>query len=318
MDIEYNTIYTYKEMCILMNELPISTGGKDRQTQLNRWQKKYKIEKPSRGKYVIIGETSPQEVLLKHKDMYCSLIIRGLLSYLSKMENDSSTLTYYEIFEKLNMTNLKYHKAKNAILSGYGVKEEVSKFEDCISQNMALECYNKDKNILILQTLEKQFEISKELLKELVDYAIDKLKKNKVLFCYDTYKLYKVPQKGMPTVPHVATNKELATILNIEEQVLLSLGLSSKQDLAKRKNDKQLYKQYKQQVSKQIKQKLGYDGYSQAIKFVYGQDALKVEYNYYHKKELNSKVQDKLLSSKGFTNFLQSMNSEFVKQYIQI
>ena len=57
MDIEYNKPYTYKEICELMGEEQ-TQGGDHRKKQLNRWRKKYIIDKPDKrgSKYTILGE----------------------------------------------------------------------------------------------------------------------------------------------------------------------------------------------------------------------------------------------------------------------
>lgn len=312
MEIEYNRPYTYKEICEAMGE-ERQSGGDHIKKQVNRWRKKYIIDKPeTRGsKYTILGEIQGADKLIfTKKSKYTIYIVDGLLHYLNKYKDRTSvTLTYYELFEELKMINPNYHRAKNNMF------DEIDKYIDFISDETAM-LYGTSKQMIILANLDRFFGESRKQLKDLVDYAIKRLEDNNILYAHKTYKLYKAPIGDIIFPPHIATDKELSKILEIEYKALEKLNIKSKLQLILAGNE--TYAKYQSIVLRELKSQLGYDSYSQAIKFIYSSNGIEKEYNYLDGLQLNKNIREKIKTSVKFKDMLVGLNEEFINQYINI
>ena len=312
MDIEYNKPYTYKEICELMGE-ERQSGGDHIKKQLNRWRKKYIIDKPNKrgSKYTILGEIQgADKLVLPKRSKYAIYIVDGLLNYLSRYSDRTSmTLTYYELFEYLKMTNANYHKAKNNTF------DEIEKYIDCISDETA-QLYGTTKQMIILANLDRFFGESRKQLKELVDYAIRRLEDNQILYAHKTYKLYKAQIGDVVFPPHIATDKEISKIMEIQTKALDKLHIKSKTQLILSGNE--TYAKYQRIVLSEIKAQMGYDSYSQAIKFIYSPNSITKEYNYLNELQLNKNIQEKIRTSVRFKDMLVGLNEEFINEYINI
>ena len=309
MNIEYNKPYKYKQMCEIMGELP-RRGGKQRKNQLSEWNKKYTVIKDdSTGEYYISPLTKQEKKIVRENSRYSIYIMNILLTYLANTKNETTTLTYYELFEKLGMVNQNYHTAKNNQM------DEIYKFAQYISDDV-VDLYGTSKEMIVLSNLDYFFAQSRKQLKRLIDDTINKLEENNVLFGHKTYKFYHKPIKGVLTPPHVATDKEISQFMDIQNNALKQVGLKSKQQLIYCGNG--LYNKYQSIVLKDLKLKMGYDSYSQAIKFVYGKNSINTESKYVNRLTLNQNIQDKLETAKSMNNILDGLKKEFIKEYIEL
>ena len=207
----------YKELCEAMGEPP-QQSGKGRQNQLSRWNRQYKIEKVSRGKYVVKRELTEEEIIeMKDSENYSKYIRATLLKFIASSPNITTIYTYRDFREHLQMVNshyfpVKYHKENVDIKEPYDFCPEYTEnFQN------------------------KWFDIADAHDKYVINYALAKLKADDLLSgCEECYVFYKktLNQEGqISIIQRVCTREEKATIDQIKLEFIKSKNVKSFRDI---------------------------------------------------------------------------------------
>lgn len=287
--IKFNVPISYKNLCELFGEPPIS-GGTNRNRQLKRFGKKYEIVKVGRGKYSILREKTLEEIQLKSdQNNYSRYLQAILLNMIANSPEIEMIFTYREIRENLMMVNskyfpVKYHKEKIQydVPSAYESDEDnkpiyhlekdwmrIADQHDKAAIKYALKCL-KSKNLLtslnetyLFYKFEKDkngnqiyhpsVEASKQQLAEINQLQLEYIKDNIPDYQMDSIK------KKIAEKEDDLTNLDKIDLIEASYNGYLIKGLYS--------NGKNLVEGYYKIIEDYIK-KLGYDKYARAFKII--------------------------------------------------
>ena len=276
-----NKELTYKQTCKEFND-KIFTNSRQRQYQLERWNKIAEVEKVGRGKYIIFKELTQREIEEREcTENYTKFLQNMLIKLFSKQSAITCTYTYRELREYLNMVNRHYFPVK------YG-DENIDIQTEC-SINISDIPEESDNFDLVLQE-RNWFQIADSLDKYNLHYALKGLKDRGLLADYRfTYKFYKKQQEtdGVEVYSKmvVATDEQFAEIhqrsMEFLKRHLTKRQIEEIEEKSKGHEDK-IYGRYKQTVFKQgdiarkefgdiprtYAKEIGYTGYAKAITIV--------------------------------------------------
>ena len=305
MNLEFNTEYTYDEMCELMNEPP-QHGGKQRNNQLAKWRQFYDIDKVGKN-YVLLRKYTKDELkLTENHGKFTTYISNLMVQYLATQEQSEVCMTYREILEMLWMVNKDYFPTK------YGQKN--------VELTYNLNPIDGNQQVLA-NNVSMFFSISGRILKQIVNDSLASMEKRSLLIANKSFRLFRREQnadtKEIITVSHECTPQEVSEILDFQSQAMKIVGIKSLSQLMYLSQQKrQTYFNY---VNDRVYERFGYDRYAKSWRLILGQKALQAEYyEVLSKDKLNANVQDKLLTSKEMKLLSTTINEQMVENYIKV
>ena len=248
-----NEELSYSQICIELGDKELK-GGRQREKQFNRWNKVYKINKPKRGKYIIVRKLSNQEIQnIQDKDNYSQYLQNLLLNLFANQKEISQTYTYRDLREHLSMVNSHYFPVK------YG-KENLTTIANA-SINIKTGRFEIDESIVANE--EEWFTIADNHDKDVLKYAINKLNEQNLVTVYPTYIFYK-NEKTNENIrvlsQRIATKEEKAELDQIKLDITKSENKKSFNEIYR---DKNLLTKYNKMVGAFLKG-IGYDSYAKA------------------------------------------------------
>lgn len=316
--IEYNTPLKYSEICAVFNDTPVTTGSKGRSLQLRKWQQYYDIEKIGMYYYIKRKYNDTELDLIENSGKYTSYITDRLLEYLSCVKDKEITLSFYDIYELTTMVNDKYHKGKNNLHS-LKKDEEVQKFHIDLGTEMQNEL-NIDNSRLISVSLYTFFKVSNKLLRQNVYNALNSMYKKGLIIYHDSFIFYKKPVKLdngeiIYSPPHICSNEEVSKMLDFKAESLRHVGLTSYKELYCASIDVQ--NKYYEYLLGKIKSTYGYDSYTNAVKLILGNKAIKHELKFNKSNKLNKNIQNQMIENKEMSQkIFKYLCQQFVDEYV--
>lgn len=298
--IEFNKIYTYKELCEAIGE-EVAPKGKSRQLQTNRIKTYCNYTKPSGQKYLVteVYDAATTEYL-KNADncsKYLANLILNALIIADRAGVEYPVLTRNEIYKDFWFCNNNYFD----MLETKRQREIDHRYiytPDCY-----LPEYNYPKNDQT-QDISRWLSISQRIFGQVLEGAIKELKNYSFCEVNYTYRFFTEVNKpnGKPYYrPHDATEEELRKFLAIQRQVLEELGFQNMQTVyATEGNRDKFYSKIKQY----LKDELGYDSYTRSYKFITMKDIgtrpifSRPEYNKLVIEKLKTSAQTKVIPQK--------------------
>lgn len=266
--IEYGKNYRYREICDIFNLVPCN-GSKQR-SQINNLKKDYEFIVKN-GFYNFKRQYTEDEKNAKElKGMYQKLLEGILSNLLSQQESHNQCFSMMEILTSCGIVNSDYRYCR------YNVEESSSilKSDPIELKDYMIKSYNLLSRLVkdILKSLE-----SKSLIKFRQGYRI-----------YKTYKTY----TDTYTIP--MESLEEAKIIKLEEETLKELGFTKMNEIYKNENRIYLFKKI---ACQKLRENFpGWEGYYKVYHLTLNKSGLSNnKENIY--KELNSKIQSKLLRS---------------------
>lgn len=304
---EYGKNYTYKEMCMLMEDEELR-GGANRERQLQKWRQFYDIQKTGRDYLLLKKYTEEEQNLAESHGKFTTYISNLLVEYLASQDQAEISMTYREILEMLSMVNDRYYPAK------YGqrnidkeVSVKVNPFED--------------DGKLAIKNMSMWFSISGRILKSIVNDAFKSMEKRSLIIANKSFRLYRKEIDGKTghayTVEHDCTVEEASKILDFQKEGMMLVGIQSLQQLVYIDATKrQMYVNY---VKDKIYEEFGYDVYAKSWRLILGKNALQQEYKKsLNKNRLNANVCDKLLNTKEMKILATTVNEQMIANYIEV
>ena len=319
MDIVYNTPLKYKDICALFNDTPVNTGSKGRALQLRKWQQYYDIEKIGIHYFIKKKYDSTELDLIENSGKYTSYITDRLLDYLSCVKQKEVTLSFYDIYELTTMVNDKYHTGKNNLHTQNKV-DEVQKFHVDLGSYMQNELRVNNEQ-LISASLYTFFKVSNKLLRQNVYNALKSMQRKGLIIFHDSFILYKKPVKSangemVYYPPHICTNAEISKMLDFKAESLRYVGLSNFKELYC--SSIEIQNKYYNYLLGLIKNKFGYDSYTNAVRLILGQKAIKHELKFNKSKRLNENVQKQMIENKEMgQKIVKYLTNQFVEEYVR-
>lgn len=276
MIIEYNKNYKYRDVCNIFNLIP-SNGSKQR-TQINQLKKDYEIIIKN-GFYNFKRKyTTEEKNSMEIKGMYQKLFEGILSNLLSQQEGHSFCFSMMEILIHCGIVNIDYRYCRYNI------------------QNASI-ILNND-----VTELETYMIKSYNLLSRLVKDILKNLESKSLIKCRRGYRLFKTTNYGTETYTVPMESLDESKIIKFEEETLKELGLSKINEIYKSENFIYLFKQTATKKLRVIFP--GWEGYYKVYHLTLNKTGLITnKENIY--KELNEKIQSKLLKSEMLSQITQ-------------
>ena len=276
-----NKVYTYQELCNAMGE-EVAQGGRNKKLQQERIKQLCSFTKPSGQRYQITKIYDDNRIAFNQAktdltNYLVCLIINWLIAENEK-GNTEPIKTYRELLEDFCLVNSDYYKQRNN-------KRELAQALD-LPQNYEI----SDRIIEIA----RWYDASGDVFSGVIERAIKQLRSRSLAEVWHTYRLYQSVSIGEITVwaEHECTADEIKQIDAIKNETKKELGVET---------DSQLYvnrtthDKYNRLVRAKIKDRMGYDGYSRAYRFLSNTNIANAGYFMPH---YNKLVVDKILTSK--------------------
>ena len=295
---EFEKELSYKQICKEFRE-SVSSSGRVRQLQLNRWQEKYNIEKIGRGKYIIHGQLTKEESqTIKDRKNYANFLQATLLQFLSESETSTTVYTYRDIREHLMMVNpnyfpVKYYQKELNIKVSYKYTEELTEALKKIWFD------NADSH--------DEYAI-KAALRKLSDRRLISIKETHVF-----YKHIKLPNGNtVSSKPELATDGQEARFLQVGIEYLSKVGCKNVGELYSK--SKIIQQGYYRALVNYIKT-LGYDRYARAFVITRASELNRmVEFL---APKFNEMQVNRYLKSKRFNSIPKDMNEQLINELIK-
>lgn len=276
--IEIGRSYRYKELCEAIGKDNVI--GSYKTTLLKSIYKNYEVVHKN-GFYKIIREYSQQEKDAKEiKGMYQKLLEAILSNFLSQQDNYSVCTSMMELLLACGIINTDFKYCR----------------------------YNIDSSSKILKSdpydLEEYITKSYNLLSRMFKDILDQLENKALIKCRKGYKLFKVNNMGLQSGSKVVTlgSKEETIIIKAEEEGLKEMGLTKLFEVYRNEISIETFKKI---TNRKIKEQFpDYDGYYKVYHITLNRTGLWENKNNIYK-ELNKKIQTKLLKNKGLSEITQ-------------
>lgn len=271
--------YTYKELCEIL-EWKYATGNTKR-AQINLLKDHYEVKK-EKTKYLIVRKKSQEEILKNTESkVFSSMLCNSLIDWLVAEDSKIVVATYREIMEKNGMVNSKYFPVK------YGKETIYIKTPYAVSE----EEVENNKN--------RWMATSEKILRQQIDQSCEKIRKRSLCTIGKTFKLYKKLENGV-ILSSCASEEQEREILKFQQEGLKLVGAKSLNEIYYL--DPMLKMRYREYILAQLRAKLGYDFYANAIKFNVVDDlAHRAEYSRF---EINQGAYKVLTESKQITKYI--------------
>lgn len=298
--------YKYKDICTLFGDNKAS-GGKDRDAQLRKWQKKYEIDKVGT-RYIIQRELLPEEIELMENNGKFTTYIQNLLVWkLKQQENHEVRFGYKDIFEYMNIVNGRYYSIK------YGEERLEYTFE-------AAEITSTNPNS-INDYLDIFYEYSNRTLKRMVRDSLNSMAKRNLIIYYKSYRLFRKvyiqETKKWKIERHECTNEEVAVILGIYVDTMKKFGLKEERFIYIM--DEVPKREFYRIIDEQISERFGYDYHRETFKIILSEGIDKGYPHVLTQKRLNENVQIKLDESVDLNKMIPKIQLEmFIKDLISM
>jgi hypothetical protein len=263
-------VKNYKEMCSLLGE--DIKDGNSKKAQIEEWNRYFKFER--NGHKFIINEVFnvPKCIEKTINSKYIEEIRDILVDYIFNHRDKEGkvTLTFSQLVDILGLANETY-------TMGNCRKRELS------------DVLNID-----LKAVYYFYNNTRSELRKIIERALNSLKNRSVIY-YENVIMIAEKQylytKEYEKAFRRATDNEIQIILDTQKLILEDMGLHSLQELFLSGNAK--YKEFVKKVLLELPRDWAY--YFNAYKIVYGEYAIKSEYNVLQrKKELNQKSIDRI------------------------
>lgn len=276
--IEFNKTYRYKELCEALGKENVV--GSYKTTLLKNLYKNYEVLHKN-GFYKIIREYTQEEKETKEiRGMYQKLLEAILSNFLSQHESYSVCMSMIELLISCGIVNTDFKFCKyNIHSSSVILKSDPYDLEEYITKS-----YN------ILSRL------FKDNLKQLEDKSLIKCRKG--------YKLFKLNQTGLQSSSKVVTlgSREETIIIKAEEESLKEMGLTKLYEAYQNESNIEMFKKIS---NRKIKEQFPeYDGYYKIYHITLNRTGLWENKNNIYR-QLNNKIQTKLLKNKGLVEITQ-------------
>ena len=276
--IEFGKTYRYKELCNAFGR--DNLVGSYKTTFLKNLNKNYEIIHKN-GFYKIIRELTQEEKDAKEiKGMYQKLLEAILSNYLSQQENYSVCTSMIELLIACGIINTDFKFCRYNIDSSSKIlKSDPYDLEEYI---------NKSYNLL-----SRMF---KDILRQLEEKSLIKYRKG--------YKLFKLNKIGLQSGSKAVTlgSREESIIIKAEEEGLKELGLTKLFEVYQNENNIEAFKKI---TNRKIKEQFPeYDGYYKVYHITLNRTGLWENKNNIYR-QLNNKIQTKLLKNKGLSEITQ-------------
>lgn len=298
MELEFNKVYKYKELCEACNVKPTT----NREKVIKAISQKYDIEKVGRGEYIVHRQLSEEDKIIKGwSTKFTSYIEYMLIDMLQQTDEHQLEihLSYREIMEKFKMVNEHY----------FPVKYKKEQFEIIVNNIMD--------DGLIIANERLWFSISSSMLIHIIDRAIKSIEGRKLIIANKGYRYGKRIDIDGTTVNtvHNCTPDECSKILGIEEKVLRRNGLKKQQDLFKL--DKFHADKIRMMQHNAVKYEMQCDWYTKTYVILKGSTfhqyplrAMRQEIGNDAGRLFNQNIVDNMLNSKTMSNVAQSINEQ--------
>lgn len=295
---EFEKELSYKQICKEFRE-SVSSSGRVRQLQLNRWQEKYNIEKIGRGKYIIHGQLTKEESqTIKDRKNYANFLQATLLQFLSESEASTTVYTYRDIREHLMMVNPNYFPVK------YYQKELNIK----VSHKYTAELTEALKKIWFDNADSHDEYAIKAALRKLSDRRLISIKET-----YVFYKHIKLPNGNtVSSKPELATDEQEAQFLQVGIEYLNKVECKNVGELYNK--SKIIQQGYYRALVNYIKT-LGYDRYARAFVITRASELNRMVK--FLAPEFNEMQVNRYLKSKRFNSIPKDMNEQLVEELIK-
>lgn len=295
---EFEKELSYKQICKEFRE-SVSSSGRVRQLQLNRWQEKYNIEKIGRGKYIIHGQLTKEESqTIKDRKNYANFLQATLLQFLSESEASTTVYTYRDIREHLMMVNPNYFPVK------YYQKELNIK----VSHKYTAELTEALKKIWFDNADSHDEYAIKAALRKLSDRRLISIKETHVF-----YKHIKLPNGNtVSSKPELATDEQESQFLQVGIEYLNKVGCKNVGELYSK--SKIIQQGYYRALVNYIKT-LGYDRYARAFVITRASELNRMVK--FLAPEFNEMQVNRYLKSKRFNSIPKDMNEQLVEELIK-
>lgn len=295
---EFEKELSYKQICKEFRE-SVSSSGRVRQLQLNRWQEKYNIEKIGRGKYIIHGQLTKEESqTIKDRKNYANFLQATLLQFLSESEASTTVYTYRDIREHLMMVNPNYFPVK------YYQKELNIK----VSHKYTAELTEALKKIWFDNADSHDEYAIKAALRKLSDKRLISIKET-----YVFYKHIKLPNGNtVSSKPELATDEQEAQFLQVGIEYLNKVECKNVGELYNK--SKIIQQGYYRALVNYIKT-LGYDRYARAFVITRASELNRMVK--FLAPEFNEMQVNRYLKSKRFNSIPKDMNEQLVEELIK-
>jgi hypothetical protein len=274
--IEYNKNYKYREVCKLFNLVPCS--GSQQRTQINNIKREYEVVNKN-GYYNFKKKYTEEERNAKEiKGMYQKLLEGILSNLLAQQESHSLCFSMIELLTACGIINSDYKYCR------YNM-EESSRI--------------LDSDILELKQYMNQ---SYNLLSRLVKNILKNLESKSLIKFRQGYRLFKECPGYTKTYTVDMESQDESKIIKLEEESLKELGFRKLEDIYKYENRIYLFKRLTAIKCRKIFP--DYDGYYKVYHLTLNKTGLSQnKENIY--KELNQKIQSKLLKSEMLSQITQ-------------
>lgn len=275
--------YKYKDICALFGDNK-ATGGKDRATQLEKWQKKYEIDKVGT-RYIIQRELSPEEIqLIGNHGKFTTYIQAMLVWLLGQQESHEVRMGYKDIFEFMHIVNQRYYSVK------YGA-ERLEYMYEAASETES----NPDE---INDYLEAFYESSNRSLKRMVRESLESMSKRNLIIYSKSYRLFKrvyvQETKSWKVEKHECTDEEVSAILRMYIETMKKFNVKEERFI--HILPPILIKAFYAEIDEMIQERFGYDYHRETFKILLAEgfehdfQPIRTETT----QRLNENVQDKL------------------------
>lgn len=276
--VEIGKTYRYKELCEAFGRENVT--GSYKSTFLKNLNKNYEIIHKN-GFYKIVRELTQEEKDAKElKGMYQKLLEAILSNLLSQQESYSICMSMIELLLSCGIVNTDFKYCRyNIYTSSKVLKTDPYDLEEYINRSYNL--------------LSRMF---KDILQQLEDKSLIKCRKG--------YKLFKVDRMGLQSGSRVVTlgSKEETIIIKAEEQGLKEMGFTKLFEVYSHESNIEVFKRITTRIIKE--QFPEYDGYYKVYHITLNRSGLCENKNNIYK-ELNSRIQTKLLKNKGLSEIMQ-------------
>lgn len=276
--LEIGKTYRYKELCEAFGKNNLV--GSYKTTFLKSIYRNYEVTHKN-GFYKIIREYTQEEKDSREiKGMYQKLLEAILSNLLSQQESYSICMSMIELLLSCGIINTDFKYCR----------------------------YNIDSSSKILKTdpyeLEEYITRSYNLLSRMFKDILEQLEDKSLIKCRKGYKLFKTDRTGLQSSNKVVTlgSKEETIIIKAEKQGLEEMGLTKLFEVYRNENNIQVFKKITSRIIRE--QFPDYDGYYKVYHITLNRSGLYENKNNIYK-ELNNRIQTKLLKNRGLSEIMQ-------------